>query len=315
MYDVTRLESTTNLLKWLAEFIRQADIADPDTFPFILVGNKTDLPNRVVTKRQAQELAVKLRKMCTDKADQWRGTLLDSVVPEERHGLTRRRSVASVSDGGLVMRTGRTRRLFGVPRITMSGSSPPSPAAAQFPPLPEPLFTPKGSASSVRLGTKDTHWRDSIASRYSVYETASEFSEEYDTAQSDDDAEWESSQAPSISFSYARSSDESSDTSSTSSSFSQTDTQRPPSSPASVPLTRVSTDSKPSNNSLPLFEVSAKTGTRVDEIFAYIAANVRSPRYDFDILAGEDEMEEESERKRIISIFGTARKEGSSCAC
>ncbi|KAI8817982.1 uncharacterized protein EV422DRAFT_574449 [Fimicolochytrium jonesii] len=57
VYDVTKPESVTNLLKWMTDFIRQADIPNPDSFPFVVVGNKVDVSNRAVSKRQGQEIA------------------------------------------------------------------------------------------------------------------------------------------------------------------------------------------------------------------------------------------------------------------
>ncbi|TPX37599.1 hypothetical protein SmJEL517_g00752 [Synchytrium microbalum] len=53
-------------------------------------------------------------------------------------------------------------------------------------------------------------------------------------------------------------------------------------------ITNHTTESLPSTASttidtFPLFETSAKTGTRVEEAFAYIAKNVRPPKFDFEI--------------------------------
>ncbi|KAI8585964.1 P-loop containing nucleoside triphosphate hydrolase protein, partial [Geranomyces variabilis] len=135
VYDVTQPDSTKNLVRWLSEFIRQADIQDPETFPFVLVGNKIDVVGRAVTKQHGQDLA-------------------------------------------------------------------------------------------------------------------------------------QSSTGPSR------------------------------------------------DASLPLFEVSAKAGTRVDEIFAYIARNVRSPKYNFDITADETwDMDDPRGRWRPVKLGATKRSERSSCAC
>ncbi|KAJ3330772.1 Ras- protein Rab-7A [Blyttiomyces sp. JEL0837] len=67
VYDVTNPASLENLTTWTKEFIRQADIADPDTFPFIMIGNKTDLEgSRIISQRQGQEAARKLKQICIE---------------------------------------------------------------------------------------------------------------------------------------------------------------------------------------------------------------------------------------------------------
>ena len=53
-YDVTNLSSFRNLDDWKNEFLIQSCANDPDNFPFIVIGNKTDLPNREVSSRRAQ---------------------------------------------------------------------------------------------------------------------------------------------------------------------------------------------------------------------------------------------------------------------
>ncbi|KAJ3297143.1 hypothetical protein HK104_000799 [Borealophlyctis nickersoniae] len=73
-----------------------------------------------------------------------------------------------------------------------------------------------------------------------------------------------------------------------------------------------STPQPPSLDSeLPLFEASAKLGIRVEEAFAYIARTVQPPRFNFEIVSGDGEiennisLEDQSARRRV----------GSSCAC
>ena len=57
MYDITNQKSFENLTKWRDGFIEHAAPQDPNTFPFILIGNKLD--------REAE------RKVLTSKAQQW----------------------------------------------------------------------------------------------------------------------------------------------------------------------------------------------------------------------------------------------------
>ncbi|XP_018581037.1 ras-related protein rab7 isoform X2 [Scleropages formosus] len=55
LFDVTSGASFSALSGWLQEFLLQADPPDPASFPFVVVGNKTDLENREVSCRQAIE--------------------------------------------------------------------------------------------------------------------------------------------------------------------------------------------------------------------------------------------------------------------
>ncbi|XP_044470647.1 ras-related protein Rab7-like [Mangifera indica] len=58
VYDVNVLKSFESLHNWREEFLKQANPADPETFPFILIGNKLDIDggnSRVVLERQARE--------------------------------------------------------------------------------------------------------------------------------------------------------------------------------------------------------------------------------------------------------------------
>ncbi|CAO3566917.1 unnamed protein product [Mortierella alpina] len=57
-YDVTNFLTFEHLAKWRNEFLKQAGIGDnnPD-FPFVLLGNKIDIDERVVSRRQARGFA------------------------------------------------------------------------------------------------------------------------------------------------------------------------------------------------------------------------------------------------------------------
>ncbi|XP_038603901.1 ras-related protein Rab-7a-like isoform X2 [Tachyglossus aculeatus] len=55
VFDVTAPASFRALDTWHREFLIQAAPADPNRFPFVLVGNKTDLPGRQVSREEAEE--------------------------------------------------------------------------------------------------------------------------------------------------------------------------------------------------------------------------------------------------------------------
>lgn len=56
MFDITSDTSFKNLDRWKAGFLEHAAPSDPNSFPFVLIGNKVDRENeRKVTAAQAQE--------------------------------------------------------------------------------------------------------------------------------------------------------------------------------------------------------------------------------------------------------------------
>ncbi|KAM4741723.1 ras-related protein rab7 [Anableps anableps] len=55
VFDVTSLTSFSALEVWRKEFLVQGEPQDPDDFPFIVLGNKTDLSNREVSRRKATQ--------------------------------------------------------------------------------------------------------------------------------------------------------------------------------------------------------------------------------------------------------------------
>ncbi|TID20466.1 hypothetical protein CANINC_003583 [Pichia inconspicua] len=62
VYDVTNPKSFENLTAWRDEFLIQANIKDPDSFPFVIIGNKIDVEEnrRVVSSKKAAQLALQL---------------------------------------------------------------------------------------------------------------------------------------------------------------------------------------------------------------------------------------------------------------
>uniref|UniRef100_A0A8C5B5Z3 Si:dkey-13a21.4 n=1 Tax=Gadus morhua TaxID=8049 RepID=A0A8C5B5Z3_GADMO len=52
VFDVTSSASFSAMEEWRKEFLTQGDPPDPSNFPFIVVGNKTDMVNREVSTSQ-----------------------------------------------------------------------------------------------------------------------------------------------------------------------------------------------------------------------------------------------------------------------
>lgn len=54
-FAVDDLQSFRNLNMWKREFLYYADIQDADSFPFVILGNKIDMPNRAVSSDEARQ--------------------------------------------------------------------------------------------------------------------------------------------------------------------------------------------------------------------------------------------------------------------
>jgi Ras-related protein Rab-7A len=64
VYDVTDAKSFDNLDSWMDEFLIQASPRNQDTFPFVVLGNKSDLEaNRQVPFSKAQSWCAKKNKI------------------------------------------------------------------------------------------------------------------------------------------------------------------------------------------------------------------------------------------------------------
>jgi Ras-related protein Rab-7A len=57
VYDITRPPSFENITKWRSEFSTQLGLSNADDFPFLLLGNKCDQPNKAVQASAAREFA------------------------------------------------------------------------------------------------------------------------------------------------------------------------------------------------------------------------------------------------------------------
>lgn len=58
VFDVTSRASFSALEGWRKEFLIQGEPQDPSDFPFIVLGNKTDLSNREVSEGATVDLKV-----------------------------------------------------------------------------------------------------------------------------------------------------------------------------------------------------------------------------------------------------------------
>ncbi|KAJ3183206.1 Ras- protein Rab-7A [Gaertneriomyces sp. JEL0708] len=390
VYDVTNPKSLESLPKWMSLFIEQSGIPDPKTFCFIMVGNKTDLrEERTVSKREGLDMARRLMRIARGEEKYIpKKTNVNPVYSKENlepkaersSGLIRRRTETlpesipldsrladtvatgqstAVSLSGMenqssiiatkppIPRT-RTNRLFGVSRTV----SPPSPRL--YPVSRTPTLERRISNS---INSSSSNWRYSTASRVSIYETASEFSEdelrdpwkdsesiksaanseEYasgtDPESSDEDEDEGSvegdeddvddydSESTISAQSHASEDSTSSDASTTTILAAHHDTtQFGPFSElhqspknlghphASLPS---STHSTP-ETSIPYFETSAYLAHRTTDPFLHIAATVRIPKFEFNMLADD---EWNTDQDEPINVMETRNSVGRGCAC
>ncbi|KAM9813958.1 ras-related protein rab7 [Neosynchiropus ocellatus] len=61
VFDVTSRDSFSALAWWRDEFLARSQVENPEEFPFIVVGNKTDQSDREVTARFAQQWSEAVR--------------------------------------------------------------------------------------------------------------------------------------------------------------------------------------------------------------------------------------------------------------
>lgn len=55
VYDVADTHSFENITMWQNEFLHYADVTEPESFPFVLLGNKCDIEDRAISQEQALE--------------------------------------------------------------------------------------------------------------------------------------------------------------------------------------------------------------------------------------------------------------------
>lgn len=62
VYDVTNAKSFENIKTWRDEFLVHANVSSPETFPFVILGNKVDIEDnkKTVNAKSAQELTKSL---------------------------------------------------------------------------------------------------------------------------------------------------------------------------------------------------------------------------------------------------------------
>ncbi|KAL3613459.1 hypothetical protein CASFOL_042722 [Castilleja foliolosa] len=61
VYDVNVRKSFETLQSWHEEFLKQVDLSNPETFPFVLIGNKVDVDggnSRVVSEKTATDWCI-----------------------------------------------------------------------------------------------------------------------------------------------------------------------------------------------------------------------------------------------------------------
>ena len=63
MYDVTNMQSFENVVSWKNSFLGKSMVNSPESFPFMVVGNKVDLVNeRQVSTEQG-------KRVCNDNGE------------------------------------------------------------------------------------------------------------------------------------------------------------------------------------------------------------------------------------------------------
>jgi small GTP-binding protein len=66
VYDVCNPQSLKNIKTWVPQFVIQAKLSKPESFYFILLANKIDSPNRVISTEQGLEALSELKTQLYD---------------------------------------------------------------------------------------------------------------------------------------------------------------------------------------------------------------------------------------------------------
>jgi small GTP-binding protein len=70
VYDVTVPKSLHSLASWIRDFIYQGKIENPHLFLFVLVGNKCDSSDRILSYQQGQKASIILKELIDELADE-----------------------------------------------------------------------------------------------------------------------------------------------------------------------------------------------------------------------------------------------------
>jgi len=86
VFDVTNPESFNHVLNWQHEFIDKADLKDPSTYPFILIGNKIDdEEERRVSRSQGKRMAIKMREQSIRESTHYGFIQQSKYAPEDNN--------------------------------------------------------------------------------------------------------------------------------------------------------------------------------------------------------------------------------------
>ncbi|CAF1054049.1 unnamed protein product [Rotaria sordida] len=99
VYDVTSTSSFASLNHWRDEFLIQAAPRDPDNFPFVVIGNKVDLNDRVVQTRQVQSWCSDILNVSYFETSAKRGNNIEKAFETAVHNaLARSKDIDPTSD-------------------------------------------------------------------------------------------------------------------------------------------------------------------------------------------------------------------------
>jgi Ras-related protein Rab-7A len=79
VYDVTEPNSLHSIASWIKDFIIQSKVEDIHQFLFVLVGNKADSTDRLLSFQQGQKASVILKELIDELANEKK--IVTSVVP------------------------------------------------------------------------------------------------------------------------------------------------------------------------------------------------------------------------------------------
>lgn len=86
VYDVTNEKSFQRLKTWRNDFLLNSNVSNPESFPFVILGNKMDVDDskKQVTTKQANDFVTELSKSNSDGAGTFENAVAQTAGDESR---------------------------------------------------------------------------------------------------------------------------------------------------------------------------------------------------------------------------------------
>jgi len=102
VYDITDFSSFEGLSKWRSEFLNQSNPSEPDTFPFVVLGNKCDRElERAVSKERAEEWCAEMNMVHYEVSAKDNVNVEDPFIEVSKLAMTRESKFKTLNKGNI----------------------------------------------------------------------------------------------------------------------------------------------------------------------------------------------------------------------